>query len=304
MDGPLEFAAMAGDAAAMRSLPSLAILAGFVLAAAPALSTAASGDFRSSRAKPAADRYDACLARAAKQPEPAYEDAMSWRAEGGGPPSEHCAAVALTGMKKYADAGERLDKLGENPGLGDAAMRAEVLAQAGNAWLLAGRPAQAVQSFNASLSFMPDDADTLVDRARASALLGKWPAAEQDLSTALIKDSSMVEALVLRASARRAQGNWPGAEGDATKAILLDANSLEALVELGLIRAGKGDRAGAREAFLAVLAKDAKSPAADSAREAIAKLDVPPPRTPRILPNKPGQAAAPAPSGLRPATRP
>lgn len=270
-------------------------LASLALAVAVPASFAASpsADFRGSRVKPAADRYQACLDRAAKQAEAAYEDAMSWRAEGGGPPSEHCAAVALTGMKKYADAGERLDKLGENPALGDASMRAEVLAQAGNAWLLAGRPAQAVQSLNAALSFVPGNADTLIDRARASALLGRWPAAEQDLSAALLTNPSLVEALVLRASTRRAQGNWPGAEGDATKAILLDSNSLEALVELGLIRAGKGDRSGAREAFLAVLAKDPKSPAADSARNAIATLDVRPPRPPRILPNKP--AAQPAP---------
>jgi tetratricopeptide (TPR) repeat protein len=278
----------------MFAAPRVAILAALVAVSGATLAVPTS-DLRGSRVKPAADRYQACLDRAAKQPEPAYEDAMSWRAEGGGPPADHCAAVALTGMKKYADAAERLDRLGENPALGDVQMRGEVLAQAGNAWLLAGRPAQAVQSFNASLSFVPSDPDTLIDRARASALLGKWPAAEQDLSAALMNDPGLVEALVLRASARRAQGNWPGAEGDATKAILLDANSLEALVELGLIRASKGDRAGAREAFLAVLAKDSKSPAADSAREAIAKLDVRPPRPPRILPNKPAaQPAQPA----------
>jgi tetratricopeptide (TPR) repeat protein len=270
----------------MKQASRLTILALFVASSA-CVFAAESTDLRGSRVKPAADRYEACLNRAAKQAEAAYEDAMSWRAEGGGAAAEHCAAVALTGMKKYADAGERLDRLGESPATGDGAMRAAVLAQAGNAWLLAGRPAQAVQSFNASLSFVPDDPDTLIDRARASALLGRWPAAEQDLSTALISNPSQVDALVLRASARRAQGNWPGAEGDATKAILLDSNSLEALVELGLIRAGKGDKAGAREAFLAVLAKDPKSPAADSARNAIVTLDVKAPRPPRILPNKP-----------------
>jgi tetratricopeptide (TPR) repeat protein len=285
---------MPGKVAAMRMLLRLAILAAFV--ALPGLAQAAAPlDLRGSRIKPAADRYDACLTKASRKAEEAYEDAMSWRAEGGGAPADHCAAVALTAMKKYADAAERLDKLGENPALGDAVMRAEVLAQAGNAWLLAGRPAQAVQSFNASLSFAPGDSDTLIDRARASALLGRWPAAEQDLSAALLTNPSLAGALVLRASARRAQGNWPGAEGDATKAILLEPNSLEALVELGLIRAGKGDKIGAREAFLAVLAKDPKSPAADSARDAIAKLDVTPPRQPRLLPNPPAKPAAPAP---------
>jgi tetratricopeptide (TPR) repeat protein len=280
----------------------LATLALFVLGPA---AFAAPGDLRSGRIKPAADRYTACLARAAKTPEAAYEDAMSWRAEGGAAPSEHCAAIALIGMKKYNDAGERLDKLGENPSTGDQAMRGQILAQAGNAWLLAGRPAQALQSFNASLGFTPDDPDTLIDRARASAVMGSWSAAEQDLSAALIADPSMVAALVLRASARRAQGNWVGAEGDATKAILLDANSLEALVELGLIRAGKGDKAGAREAFLAVLAKDAKSPAADSARDGIAKLDVRTTRPPRVLPAKPAlppQAVPAKPAPVRPAT--
>lgn len=281
---------MAGDFAAMTARVSLSILAGFVVAfsvAAPA------SELRGSRFTPASDRYDACLTKAAKTPEPAYEDAMSWKAEGGGAPAEHCAALALIGMKKFNDAGDLLDKIGTKPSTGDASMRGEILAQAGNAWLLAGRPMAAVQSLNASLTLFPNDPDTLTDRARANALLGQWTAAEQDLSAALIAQPSNPEILVLRASARRAQGNWPGAEGDATKAILLDSNSVEALVELGLIRAGKGDKAGAREAFLAVLAKDAKSAAADSARDGIAKLDVRPAPPPRVLPGTPATPAKP-----------
>jgi tetratricopeptide (TPR) repeat protein len=241
----------------------------------------------SGRPAPAADRYQTCLNNALSMPDGAYEDAMAWRAEGGGAPAEHCAAVALTGLRKYEEAAARLDRLASSPSAGDVSLRAQILAQAGNAWLLAGRPEQAIQSFNAALSLAPDDPDTLMDRARASAIKENWAGAERDLSAALAANPSSVDALVLRASARRAQGNVKGAEGDITRALLLDANSLNALVEYGLIRAAKGDKGGAREAFLAVLAKAPDSPAADSARAEIARLDVPQPRAPRVLPAKP-----------------
>jgi tetratricopeptide (TPR) repeat protein len=247
---------------------------------------------RTGRPEMASDRYSACLARVEKKPDQAYEDAMTWKAEGGGGPAEHCAAVALIGVKQYDEGAARLDQLARKASSGSAGVRGQILSQAGNAWLLAGRPENAINAFTAALDLAPEDAETLIDRARALALLEKWAPAEGDLSAALVKDPSSLDAMVLRASARRAQGNIKGAEGDVTRALLMDGNYADALVEYGLIRAAKGDLSGAREAFLAVLAKAPNSTAGDSARAAIARLDIKD-RKPTVAPLKPSQAGKP-----------
>src|SRR3954470_19611369 len=49
-------------------------------------------------------RYDNCLALAGLNPAAAFGAATKWAGERGGAPAEHCAAVALVGLKRYADA--------------------------------------------------------------------------------------------------------------------------------------------------------------------------------------------------------
>ncbi|MDZ4867136.1 MAG: hypothetical protein SGI91_07445 [Alphaproteobacteria bacterium] len=224
---------------------------------------------------PAIDfQYDLCLKKADRKPEEALEMATEALKAGGDPGAEHCAAVALVTLKQYGEAARRLDVLARKPSAGDTETRAQILGQAGNAWLLAGQPELATASLTAALSLMPGEAEYLIDRARASALLKKWAAAESDLTSALAAEPGNVQALVLRASARRAQKNIKGAMGDVTQALLLDDKNVEALVERGLLRAAQGDKAGARQDFMAVLDKQPHSEAAASARMEIEKLEV------------------------------
>ncbi|MBI1213376.1 MAG: tetratricopeptide repeat protein [Alphaproteobacteria bacterium] len=218
--------------------------------------------------------YDSCLKMADRHPDQAYEDAMSAKDEGGGIPAEHCAAVALVNLKEYGEAGRRLDELARRPGIQSNELRAMLLGQAGNAWILAGQPELAIASFTAALDLLPGEAQFLVDRARASATLKKWAQAESDLSAALTAEPGSVEALVLRASARRAQNNLKGAIGDVTQALLLEPNNVEALVERGLISVQRGNKGEARKDFAAVLAAAPNSDAAASARKAIEKIDI------------------------------
>ena len=222
--------------------------------------------------------YDACLKKTDRHPDEALEMAMNALVDGADPMAEHCAAVALVGLKQYGEAARRLDALARKGSAGDAEMRATILDQAGNAWLLAGNSELATASFTAALALMPSEAIFLIDRARASAALKKWPQAEQDLSSALVSEPGNTEALVLRSSARRAQKNLQGAKGDVTQALLLDPENIEALAERGLIRASSGDKAGARQDFLKVLEKAPSSAAATSARKEIEKLELKPGR--------------------------
>jgi regulator of sirC expression with transglutaminase-like and TPR domain len=218
--------------------------------------------------------YDVCLKRADRHPDEAFAMASEALQDGFDAGAEHCAAVALVGLKQYGEAARRLDALARKPAAGGAEVRAQLLGQAGNAWLLAGQPELASASFTAALILMPGEAEHLIDRARASALLKKWAAAEADLTSALAAEPGNVQALVLRASARRAQKNIKGAMGDVTQALLLEPDNVEALVERGLLRAAQGDKAGARQDFLAVLDKAPYSEAAASARLQIEKLEV------------------------------
>jgi regulator of sirC expression with transglutaminase-like and TPR domain len=221
--------------------------------------------------------YDQCLKRADRHPDEALEMATQAAQDedpDNDPGAEHCAAVALVSLKQFGEAARRLDVLARKPSAGNVEVRAQILGQAGNAWLLAGQPELATASFTAALALMPGEAEYLVDRGRASALLKKWAAAETDLTSALAAEPGNVQALVLRASARRAQKNLKGAMGDVTQALLLESENVEALVERGLLRATQGDRAGARQDFMAVLAKAPESEAAASARMEIEKLEV------------------------------
>lgn len=217
--------------------------------------------------------YNACLKRAERRPEEALEMAMNalGKSDDDGA-AEHCAAVALVGLKQYGEAARRFDALARKATAGGAEVRAQIMGQAGNAWLLAGQPELATASFTAALSLMPDDAGYLMDRARASAQLRKWSAAEADLSAALVSEPGNVEALVLRSSARRAQKNLKGAVGDITQALILDPKNAEALVERGLLRVAQGDKAGAKHDFFEVLklAADEDRQVSDAARGAAA----------------------------------
>lgn len=239
-----------------------------VTAAAPTSST------QPAKAEPRPYEYNACLKLADRHPDEALEMAMGAVNAGDEASAEHCAAVALVGLKQYGEAARRLDKLARKSSAGGVETRAQLLSQAGNAWILAGQPELATASFTAALALMPAEADLLIDRARASAQLKKWNAAEADLSAALVAEPGNVSALVLRSSARRAQKNLQGAMGDVTQALLLEADNVEALVERGLLRAAQGDKAGARKDFLAVLEKAPDSEAAASARVEIEKLEV------------------------------
>jgi regulator of sirC expression with transglutaminase-like and TPR domain len=218
--------------------------------------------------------YPQCLKRSERYPEDALEMAMNALVDGSDPMAEHCAAVALVGLKQYAEAARRLDALARKGAAGDAEMRAEILNQAGNAWLLAGQGELAAASFTAAIALMPGESLFLIDRARAWASQKKWAQAETDLSAALVAEPGNIEALVLRSSARRAQKNLQGAKGDVTQALLLEPENTEALAERGLIRAASGDKAGARQDFLKVLEKAPNGPAAASARREIERLEV------------------------------
>ena len=215
------------------------------------------------------DRYDRCLVLVKRDPGTALEQADGWYKAAGGAAALHCSALALVDLKRYAEAAGKLEKAAKESGKAPAQQRADLMDQAGNAWLLAGKPDKAEAALSAALKFVPQDEDVLTDRARARGLRKDWPGAEADLSAVLSLDPNREDALVLRASALHAQGLKGNARADIQHALDLDPGYPEALLERGAMKLEDGDAAGARSDWQQV-AKDA--PGTDAAAEAQLRL--------------------------------
>lgn len=221
---------------------------------------------------PDAQRYDLCLQTAHSNPQKAYDDAESWADLGGGFPAQHCAAIALIGLKKYPEAATQLEALANAMMQAGPDMRGAALEQAGQAWLLASRPNEAKAAFDSALAFKPKDPELLIDRAEAFALGGKFFDAIDDLNTVLDATPNRVDALVYRASAYRQLGSLDLALDDAERALRLDPDSVPGLLERGDIRRLKNDDAGAKADWQRVVRLAPGSPEAASAQDNLAHL--------------------------------
>ena len=237
---------------------------------------AASGSFVDDRSLNDEQRYNLCLKRAHEDAASTYEQALAWHDAGGGPAAVHCSAVALVQLKEYAQAGYKLDALAREHDAGDADLRAQLLDEAGNAWILAGQPENAEASLTSAIELGDRGADVFGDRARARAMKKDWLGAESDLSDALSDDRSRPDLLVLRASARHALGKRKEARADLDEALAIAPKYAEALVERGASKLEAGDRAGARQDWQIVIATQPTGPAADAARQYIEKLELRP----------------------------
>ena len=189
--------------------------------------------------------YSDCVAMVSRNARTAEERARAWQTHGGGAAAMHCNALALTALGRYADAARVLDALSRNREF-STSEQADLAAQAGNAWLLAGKGGEAVQSFSVALATKPNDVSTLADRARARALMKDWGGADADLGAALVQDQNRADLLVLRSSARWAMGRKADAATDIVRALELFSDYPPALVERGKMKYSAGDIAGAR----------------------------------------------------------
>src|SRR5271156_5217493 len=180
--------------------------------------------------------YDRCMKLARKNPDEAQNLARAWHERGGAHPADHCAAVALIGLKQYKEAANRLEALAQAMTTAPVALRADVLDQAGQAWLLAGDPVRAYTAAGLAVSLQPSDPDLLIDRAEAAASAGYYDRAVTDLDRVLKTHPDRVDALIYRASAYRALDRLDPAPAALDKAVAAAPHSAAALLERGNIR--------------------------------------------------------------------
>jgi len=220
-----------------------------------------------------ARRYADCTAQAGAAPAAALDAARAWEAEGGGGPARHCAALALIGLDRPAEAAQRLGELGAELTAARPTLAAEALGQAGQAWLLAGQAERALAAQDAALALAPDDVELRIDRSLALALVGAYRRALDDLDLAQALAPDRAEVLVLRASAHRLLDEPAAALADIERALTLAPQDPEALLERGMSRRLAGDDSGARADWQAVLALAPDGAAAETARANLARLD-------------------------------
>jgi tetratricopeptide (TPR) repeat protein len=178
------------------------------------------------------NKHKACLEQIAKDADLAYENAMIWRAEGGGRRARHCEAMALFAVDQTEEAAHRLNQIAKAPDGGTPQMRADFYAEAANFWLIAKLPKEAYASASAGLELVKSHIDLRIARARAYALMGHYDYAETDLTSVLVFDDNHPHALRYRADVRRQLGKLEAAKLDIEKSLKADPS----LVETALIR--------------------------------------------------------------------
>lgn len=195
---------------------------------------------------PQSQDYESCIALTDREPGKALGYARAWKSLGGGEPALHCEALALSALGRDDEAAAMFQELAEGMNGAPDETRAEVYAQAGSAWAVAGNLARARGAYDEAIKLAPLEPSFFVGRARIRSLEKDWEGARADAGEALAESPTLVEALTLRATALRNLGYPKAALADAERAAALAPHNLDALLERGRMRAATGNVAGAR----------------------------------------------------------
>ena len=181
-------------------------------------------------------RLDECLALAETDPDAAYEAGLKWLGEGARPAARFCTAMALVGKGNYAEGAWRLESLANAPDGGSDDRRVVYLAQAGNAWMAAQMPEEALAVITQALDLRPRNPGLLTDRAAALIMLDRAQEAIGDLNIAIEQVPDLADARFLRAKAYLATGRESVALTEIEAARELDPTNVDMVVLRGEIR--------------------------------------------------------------------
>jgi len=198
-------------------------------------------------------RYTECMDLARNEPLKALPMAEKWKADGGGLGARHCVAIAMFESGKFVPAATQLEAIERDMGTDRPGVRAELLAQAGQAWMEANQAENAAAVQSRALDLKPGDAELWIDRGLSFAAMRSWPRAISDFDRALRIQPDRVEILILRAAAWRNAGDPAKALADADRVLKRAPDHSEALLERGFALLARGDRTAANAEFTKVL---------------------------------------------------
>jgi tetratricopeptide (TPR) repeat protein len=220
------------------------LLAGSLLLAAPsAFAQGLTG------AQDEAVRLAECRKKIETAPDQAYEDGLAWMTIGARPAARYCVALALIGLGQEEEGALRLEQLANAKDGGTLDARAVILGQAGNAWLLAGKPDAAIVAFGNAIKIVPSNAEGHKDRARAYMIKSDWESAGKDLDTAIELSPGDGEALRMRGHNLMKLKRYDDAWADAVASLKANPKDVEAALLRGELREaarkdGRPDPAG------------------------------------------------------------
>ena len=231
---------------------------------------------------------EAGVALVKSAPEKAIEAASVWRVAGGGLSARHCLGLAYAAAERWAPAATAFEQAAAEAETAKDARRADFWAQAGNAWLAAGDPAQAKRALDSALVAGSASeelrGEVHLDRARAAVALGDMAGARSDIDQALKLVPADPFAWLLSSALAIREEKVARAQADIAKASQLAPNDPDVLLQAGTVAGITGEVEEARTLYARAAKAAPDSPAGQAAAAALAAN--------AGEPNTPAEAAA------------
>lgn len=231
-------------------------------------------------ADPEEARYERCTALVASAPDAAVAEAGTWRIAGGGLRARQCLGLAYAAQGKWAAAATSFEQAAREAEASHDPRVATLWAQTGNARLAGGDAKGARSALDAALARPALEGvargEAHLDRARALVAAGDLAGARSDLDNALELVPADPLGWLLSASQARRTGDLTRAQKDIAEALRLSADDAQVRLEAGNIAALTGNEAEAKAQWTAATTVQPSSPAAASARTALAQFEAAP----------------------------
>jgi hypothetical protein len=183
--------------------------------------------------------YLECTGLATSNPAQALAKADAWMKIDAGIAAQHCRAMALYGLRRFAEAGDGLALVRDAIGPENITLRSYVTRQAVRAYINASQADRAFALLGAQIneigSFRGDNgnaarltSELLLDRARLNVTYGKLDDAAKDLDHAVSLTPVNQELLLERASVFEKLGDAPLAKNDIDAVLTINSSNSQA----------------------------------------------------------------------------
>ena len=218
-------------------------------------------------------KYDACLRLAETNPIKGYKKGLKWYAENGGAAARHCMAASIFFSGDNLNGASRLEALERDIPKENIFLRSQILAQAGQAWLMAGLADRSSQLLTKAINLNPENPELYLDRATIRIERFEYIQALKDLDQAIVLDPSFGDAYLYRAYVKRDSKDIAGALTDINSVLELLPGLPVAILERGFLKETIGDKNGARKDWEIIIKQAPTSEEAKAARIKIIGLD-------------------------------
>ena len=218
-------------------------------------------------------KYDACLRLAETNPIKGYKKGLKWYAANGGVAARHCMAAAIFFSGDNLNGASRLEALERDIPKENIFVRSQILAQAGQAWLMAGLADRSSQLLTKAINLNPENPELYLDRATIRIERFEYIQALKDLDQAIVLDPSFGDAYLYRAYVKRDSKDIAGALTDINSVLELLPELPVAVLERGFLKELIGDENGARKDWEIIIKQAPKSEESKAARIKIISLD-------------------------------